>query len=432
VRTWLWMAIFVAAALTACEVDTEQGGMSSQDVVEQDAGDVSLAESTPTDTWIPPDVDQDAWPENNPADTWVPPDVNQDAWPENNPADTWVPPDVDPDAWTGDDTWDDSWDTDDVDDDSWDSYDSWDTDDADDVYYDPWDTDDTEDVNWDTWDSYDPWDADDTEDINWDTWDSDDPWDSYDGDDGYDDVIGTYCWDEGSCPSGYTCVEIPCPDCGVMPESVCVPEPCGEDGCFTDAHCAAGRVCVGEEFWSGHEGRCLDAIKPPRCWENEDCPSVAYCGGMSYCPPCVDCGMVEAAGTCEPNGGVFGAFLTVDDDFYQPYEALYPVWYNFTNEPIYLGGCTTYSLEVYQNNEWINLGPPAVCVWEGVAKKVMPGDAYIAMDYTLPQPPDWSYGLHRVRGGYSTGCDDGQPISSGCQGEPLISVSETFYVGYAE
>ena len=261
--------------------------------------------------------------------------------------------------------------------------------------------------------------------------DSYDPWDSwYDGEGGYD-AVGSYCWGEGTCPDDYICVEIPCPDCGVMPESVCMPEPCWGSGCFIDEHCDNGLVCVGEDFWGGKQGRCLDEIKPPSCWEPSDCPSMAYCSGMSYCPPCYDCGMAEGAGSCKPNGGIFGAFLTVADDFYQPFEELSPVWYNFTNAPIFLEGCTTYSLEVFKDDEWVNLGPPAVCVWEGVAKKVEPGEAFQAMGMPLPEPEGWYDSLYRVRGGYWSGCEAGQPISSGCQGDGTFAVSEAFYVGYA-
>lgn len=231
---------------------------------------------------------------------------------------------------------------------------------------------------------------------------------------------------------GLICVEIPCPDCGIPPERLCLPKPCDADACWSDADCGAERTCVGDEPWAAEPGRCLAEVTPPRCWSHADCPPQAHCSGASFCPPCVDCLAIEQAGACKANGGVHEVLLYVDDTFMQPGQALRPVWYNFSSQAVYLPGCTTYVLEWLDESTWTwkELGPPAECVWEGVARLVEPGDAWEAMDMALPEPPAWGYGTYRVRGAYWTGCTDGQPISAGCAAGPVEVVSDEIGVGW--
>ena len=78
---------------------------------------------------------------------------------------------------------------------------------------------------------------------------------------------------------------------------------------------------------------------------------------------------------------------------------------------------------------WVVLGPPAECVWEGIAHMLEPGDAFEALEYSLLLEQPETYGSFRVKGQFWTGCLEGQPISSaGCTGGPYEITSDIFGV----
>ena len=118
-----------------------------------------------------------------------------------------------------------------------------------------------------------------------------------------------------------------------------------------------------------------------------------------------------------------GVYLIVDQVAYPEGARIQPTWWNHTDEAIFLAGCTTYSVEEWdeQRETWIDRGPPAVCVWEGYAVKVLPGDA--REDFT----GTYAAGTRRLRGQYWLGCLDGEPISEAeCEAGPIDIYSRVF------
>lgn len=89
---------------------------------------------------------------------------------------------------------------------------------------------------------------------------------------------------------------------------------------------------------------------------------------------------------------------------------LNPNLHNNYAEDIFLAGCSTYSWEKMENNQWVNKGSDKICVWEGVAKQVALQSTYVE---TLTMNGE---GTYRLVAGYSLGCTPGKPISqAGCR-----------------
>lgn len=140
----------------------------------------------------------------------------------------------------------------------------------------------------------------------------------------------------------------------------------------------------------------------------------------------------EQKGLC-----ISGVSLGLDKTTYTAGDKLQPSWSNGTSEAIFLPGCTTYSLEKFDaaKKTWYELGPGAVCAWEGYAVVVAAGESWQAMTLQAPQfttPPDVDgVGTYRLVGQYWTGCqsDPPAPISTaGCTGGPFQVISSTFTV----
>ncbi|MBM4396078.1 MAG: hypothetical protein FJ087_10345 [Deltaproteobacteria bacterium] len=249
-----------------------------------------------------------------------------------------------------------------------------------------------------------------------------------------DDVTGKPCTGPDECGEGYLCLEHPCPKCGVPPQSVCVPEPCPIDGCWLPGHCGENERCVGASIIGGELGQCLANVEPPYCWESADCPAGAYCDEAIHCPKCVACAMMTHPGTCRAVEGQEAVVLWVEESIYFPGEQVAPWWYNLADEVAYLNGCETFSIERRDEDtgEWVDKGPPAVCGWEGIARKLGPGDALAAFAFAAPaEGLAGGFGSYRLRGTYRTGCLDDKPLSqSECKGGPFDVLSPEYMVGY--
>ena len=123
----------------------------------------------------------------------------------------------------------------------------------------------------------------------------------------------------------------------------------------------------------------------------------------------------------EPEDGTVR--LWVEHEVY-PEEAQVPgIWQNRGAEPIWLPGCTTFTVERLDpvTGDWVDIGPTADCLWEGFAVKVEPGNDH------EDGSPAWAIGTERLHGQFWTGCRDGQPLSqSECAGGPFDVWSRAF------
>lgn len=253
-----------------------------------------------------------------------------------------------------------------------------------------------------------------------------------------DFVPGQECGQYGGwqeCPEGQICVEQPCPLCGVPPQSFCVLPPCAGNGCYVDADCANGEACYLADIQGGEQGLCLPRpVEAGTCWVDRECPAQSACEGASHCDPCVDCLAIQQAGRCVADDGVDEVLLWLGASMTGPGSTLVPRWFNFTDAAIFLPGCGTYSIQrMEQDGDWIDLGEPVSCAWEGIAVKVAPGAAHAAFPFTPPVNggQGWTDNF-RLRGDYWTGCAGDLPISGAdCTGGPFEVLSDPVYVGAA-
>ncbi len=236
----------------------------------------------------------------------------------------------------------------------------------------------------------------------------------------------------GDCGAGEACVRLPCPHCGIMPSAYCVKAFCLGDGCWVDAHCSDGLTCYGANIPSGIEGRCL--AQPARaegCWTDAECPAGASCQGASKCVPCGSCPMEDAAGSCRMPEGQQSVLLWVPGTLFSPGETIPVTWYDLTAADLFLGGCSTYSIELRDatSGDWTNKGPPVVCGVEGTAHHVAAGEGYKDFAWTAPSDMG-SFPTFRLHGQYWTGCVIDKPLSGAqCTGGPIDVYSPQFNVG---
>ncbi|MBW2736427.1 MAG: hypothetical protein JRH20_28915 [Deltaproteobacteria bacterium] len=135
-----------------------------------------------------------------------------------------------------------------------------------------------------------------------------------------------------------------------------------------------------------------------------------------------------------------GVIVTVDKRSYSTSEEVMGTVHNGTKESIFLGGCSIFARELFENAVWTEMPAVMVCGWEGVGIELKPGESYQEMSY-FNQPGSWrlrlpyatdclkpgesyqemSYfnqpGSWRLRLPYATDCMEGEPLSqAGCTG----------------
>lgn len=215
----------------------------------------------------------------------------------------------------------------------------------------------------------------------------------------------------GQCAAGHECVVPPCEGCP-EPLGVCVPLPCKPDGCWSSAECGEGSFCNGANPSNLIMGQCLPTPFAGQCWLDSDCPDSSTCWGASSCPVCEPCNSATMPGVCKAAPGQEAVVLWLDKELWYSSQPIQPTWFNFTVNPIYLPGCTTYDVEVLDAGAWKNLGPTLDCGWEGVAIKVAAGDAQETHASLIDLGSSyWNYPRYRFRGYWYEGCLDGLPIS---------------------
>lgn len=82
---------------------------------------------------------------------------------------------------------------------------------------------------------------------------------------------------------------------------------------------------------------------------------------------------------------------------------------------IYLGGCGHFEYEKRVGDEWLSQGGDTVCVWEGLAEPLAPGE--ISLDPIVAREP----GTWRLRYPVGIGCSASAPLSHCAQVEDLHS-----------
>jgi hypothetical protein len=90
---------------------------------------------------------------------------------------------------------------------------------------------------------------------------------------------------------------------------------------------------------------------------------------------------------------------------------LYPVGHpgavafaNQTGMPVSLAGCSHFDYEQRIDGDWVSQGPATVCVWEGFAQPVPPGETVSeAVDTSRP-------GTWRLRYPVGVGCSEAAPL----------------------
>jgi hypothetical protein len=250
------------------------------------------------------------------------------------------------------------------------------------------------------------------------------------------DPAGLSCSGSGKylqCPDGFTCLSTPCPACYFGPIAVCAPDTCDE-GCYDDAKCGDGSICIGEDILAGQQGSCLDALVPPACWGDEHCPAGAGCAGAVHCLPCGACTQIDAAGTCTPTDPDDAVFIWVPGALFNGMAQVTPVWFNLGDKAVYLAGCNTYVLQGKSGDSgtWADKAPQFDCFWEGIARRVEPGDALEVEPFRAPDVSPDGWVESRLHGQYWTGCTDDEPISeAGCTAGPFDVFSIPFLSGSA-
>jgi hypothetical protein len=97
---------------------------------------------------------------------------------------------------------------------------------------------------------------------------------------------------------------------------------------------------------------------------------------------------------------------------------------NLASMPIYLGGCAPFVFQRRFSGAWFDLGPPFVCVWEGIAVEVLRHE-----DLETPFTAPSDTGLYRLRYPFGLRCDPDLPLSqANCEATSEL-VSREFEVG---
>jgi hypothetical protein len=97
--------------------------------------------------------------------------------------------------------------------------------------------------------------------------------------------------------------------------------------------------------------------------------------------------------------------LVVNKTQYTQNDTIYVVLFNFTNEPVWLEGCSQFYVATKEQRTWQE-GPTHVCVWEGIAMKIEAGKSFEGR-----YPAKYYLGTHKFAAPIYFGCQDGKPIS---------------------
>jgi len=104
---------------------------------------------------------------------------------------------------------------------------------------------------------------------------------------------------------------------------------------------------------------------------------------------------------------------TTDRDAYAAAEPGVATFHNSLEMPLYLPGCAPFVFERSLEGGWVVVGPPYLCVWEGIAVAVEMNEN---LDTGFDAPGD--SGIYRLRYAYGARCEMDVPLSEAqCQVE---------------
>jgi hypothetical protein len=84
---------------------------------------------------------------------------------------------------------------------------------------------------------------------------------------------------------------------------------------------------------------------------------------------------------------------------------------NSLSRPVFLPGCAPFVIQRRVAGDWVDVGPPFVCVWEGIAVRLEQNES---VDTPFQAPPDT--GTYRNEYSVSAGCEPDLPLSqANCQ-----------------
>ena len=102
---------------------------------------------------------------------------------------------------------------------------------------------------------------------------------------------------------------------------------------------------------------------------------------------------------------LFACSPATDRERYEVGESGVATFHNQLDLPLYLGGCGHFDYEKRVGTAWLSQGPDTVCVWEGLASPVAPGD--VVTDAIRAREP----GIWRLRYPVGAFCDATSPLS---------------------
>jgi hypothetical protein len=113
---------------------------------------------------------------------------------------------------------------------------------------------------------------------------------------------------------------------------------------------------------------------------------------------------------------------------YGPGDLGQTAFHNGSGATAWLDGCSAYHFERHDGRDWAWAGPAVVCVWEGFAQPVEPGES-VAFDLIAPSEP----GVYRLRYDVGVGCHPEAPLQpESCRAIGAVHTPEFRVVGLCE
>jgi hypothetical protein len=98
-------------------------------------------------------------------------------------------------------------------------------------------------------------------------------------------------------------------------------------------------------------------------------------------------------------------------------------FHNRLSSTAYLDGCSVFAFQRLKGDAWHDRGPGVVCVWEGFARPVEPGES-VHIEFFAPDEP----GVWRLRVDVGLGCSPDGPLSREACSRLFAAHSEPFEV----